>query len=94
MSGIVKCIKKRRQHHHRVLSQYVYSDGPCWDGCTRDSGYACRHDDQYHVQSHSYSFMGQGFVENELVTKKIELPKNWDKLVAKYKDIKPNYEKY
>ena len=25
---------------------------------------------------------------------KIELPKNWDKLVAKYKDIKPNYEMY
>jgi hypothetical protein len=31
---------------------------------------------------------------NALVTKKIELPKNWDKLVAKYKDLKPNYEKY
>ncbi len=37
---------------------------------------------------------GPGFFENELVTKKIELPKNWDKLVAKYKNIKPNYEKY
>ena len=37
---------------------------------------------------------GPGFFENELVTKKIELPKNWDKLVAKYKHIKPNYEKY
>jgi hypothetical protein len=37
---------------------------------------------------------GPGFFENELVTKKIELPKNWDKLVAKYKDIKPNYERY
>ena len=37
---------------------------------------------------------GPGFFENALVTKKIELPKNWDKLVAKYKDIKPNYEKY
>jgi hypothetical protein len=37
---------------------------------------------------------GPGFFENELVTKKIELPKNWDKLVAKYKDIKPNHEKY
>ena len=37
---------------------------------------------------------GPGFFENDLVTKKIELPKNWDKLVAKYKDIKPNYEKY
>ena len=37
---------------------------------------------------------GPGFFENDLVTKKIELPKNWDKLVAKYKDLKPNYEKY
>jgi hypothetical protein len=37
---------------------------------------------------------GPGFFENGLVTKKIELPKNWDKLVAKYKDIKPNYEAY
>jgi hypothetical protein len=37
---------------------------------------------------------GPGFFENELVTKKIELPKNWDKLVAKYKTLKPNYEKY
>jgi hypothetical protein len=37
---------------------------------------------------------GPGFFNNDLVTKKIELPKNWDKLVAKYKDIKPNYEMY
>jgi hypothetical protein len=37
---------------------------------------------------------GPGFFENALVTKKIELPKNWDKLVAKYKDLKPNYEMY
>ena len=37
---------------------------------------------------------GPGFFENEFVTKKIELPKNWDKLVAKYKNLKPNYEKY
>jgi hypothetical protein len=37
---------------------------------------------------------GPGFFENELVTKKIELPRNWDKLVAKYKSVKPNYEKY
>jgi hypothetical protein len=37
---------------------------------------------------------GPGFFENSFVTKKIELPKNWDKLVAKYKDLKPNYEKY
>jgi hypothetical protein len=37
---------------------------------------------------------GPGFFNNALVTKKIELPKNWDKLVAKYKDLKPHYEKY
>ncbi|MEJ2109736.1 MAG: hypothetical protein P8Z37_07470 [Acidobacteriota bacterium] len=35
-----------------------------------------------------------GFFENSFVTKKIELPKNWDKLVAKYKNIKPVYERY
>ncbi len=35
-----------------------------------------------------------GGFENALVTKKIELPKNWDKLVAKYKGIVPHYEKY
>ena len=37
---------------------------------------------------------GPGFFENALVTTKIELPKNWDKLVAKYKDLKPHYERY
>jgi hypothetical protein len=37
---------------------------------------------------------GPGFFENALVTKKIELPKNWDRLVAKYKNLIPNYEKY
>ena len=37
---------------------------------------------------------GPGFFENSLVTKKIELPKNWDQLVAKYKTLKPNYERY
>jgi hypothetical protein len=31
---------------------------------------------------------------NALVSKKIELPKNWDKLAAKYKGIVPSYEKY
>jgi len=31
---------------------------------------------------------------NSFVTKKIELPRNWDKLVAKYKAIVPNYESY
>ena len=35
-----------------------------------------------------------GGFENALVTKKIELPKNWDKLVVKYKSIKPDYERY
>ena len=43
-----------------------HSDGPSRDKCTRDSGYACRHDDQHHVQRHSYSFMGQGFVERRM----------------------------
>jgi len=37
---------------------------------------------------------GPGFFENALITKKIELPKNWDTLVAKYKTFIPNYEKY
>ena len=37
---------------------------------------------------------GPGFFKNSLVTRKIELPKNWEKLVAKYRDIKPNYERY
>jgi hypothetical protein len=31
---------------------------------------------------------------NSFVTKKIELPRNWDKLVAKYKALVPNYEYY
>ena len=37
---------------------------------------------------------GPGFFNNALVTKKIELPKNWDKLVAKYSNLKPVYERY
>jgi hypothetical protein len=37
---------------------------------------------------------GPGFFENEFVSRKIELPENWDKLVAKYRKIKPNYERY
>lgn len=36
---------------------------------------------------------GIGF-GNSFVTKKIELPVNWDKLVAKYKNIVPTYAKY
>jgi hypothetical protein len=35
-----------------------------------------------------------GGIENEFVTKKIQLPHNWDKLVAKYKDIVPTYVPY
>jgi hypothetical protein len=31
---------------------------------------------------------------NAFITKKIELPRNWDKLVAKYKEIVPTYAKY
>lgn len=31
---------------------------------------------------------------NSFVTKKIELPRNWDKLVAKYKAMVPDYESY
>ncbi len=38
--------------------------------------------------------VGPGFFENALVTKKIELPKNWDSLVAKYRNLKPIYERY
>ena len=37
---------------------------------------------------------GPEFFENSLVTKKIEFPKNWDKLVSKYKTLQPNYELY
>jgi hypothetical protein len=35
-----------------------------------------------------------GGFENSFVTKKIEFPRNWDKLVAKYKNLVPNYENY
>ena len=42
-----------------------------------------------HLRSAGGSMMGSGFV-----TKKIELPKNWDKLVAKYRGIAPNYFRY
>ncbi len=35
-----------------------------------------------------------GGFENSFVTKKIELPRNWNKLVSKYKGIVPNYEFY
>jgi hypothetical protein len=32
--------------------------------------------------------------ENSFVTKKIDLPRNWDKLVAKYKNVVPTYAGY
>ena len=32
--------------------------------------------------------------ENSFVTIKIDLPQNWDKLVAKYKNMVPVYEGY
>jgi hypothetical protein len=38
--------------------------------------------------------VGPGFFNNALVTKKIRLPRNWDKLVAKYGNLKPIYENY
>ncbi len=39
-------------------------------------------------------FRSAGGFENSFVTKKIELPRNWDKLVARYKNLVPNYEAY
>ena len=36
---------------------------------------------------------GEGWVK-EWVTKKIELPSNWDSLVKKYKNIVPTYVRY
>jgi hypothetical protein len=35
-----------------------------------------------------------GGIQNDVVTKKIELPRNWDKLAAKYKDVVPAYVPY
>ena len=35
-----------------------------------------------------------GFFQNTFVSKKITLPKNWEKLVAKYKTMVPNYVSY
>jgi len=37
---------------------------------------------------------GGAAMGNSFVTKKIELPANWDKLVAKYKNVMPTYAKY
>ncbi len=35
-----------------------------------------------------------GGIQNSFVTKKIDLPRNWDQLVAKYKDVVPSYKPY
>jgi hypothetical protein len=35
-----------------------------------------------------------GGFENDFITRKIELPRNWDKLVAKYKGLVPTYAPY
>jgi hypothetical protein len=40
------------------------------------------------------SYRSAGGFENSFVTKKIELPRNWKSLVAKYKDLVPTYVKY
>jgi hypothetical protein len=40
------------------------------------------------------AYRSAGGFENDFVTKKIQLPKNWDSLVAKYKNLVPVYEKY
>lgn len=40
------------------------------------------------------SYRSAGGFENSFVTKKIELPRNWKALVAKYRDLVPVYEKY
>jgi hypothetical protein len=38
--------------------------------------------------------MGGSMMKNGFVSYKIELPKNWDKLVAKYKNMAPTYVRY
>jgi hypothetical protein len=40
------------------------------------------------------AYRSAGGFENDFVTKKIELPRNWNSLVAKYKNLVPVYEKY
>ena len=35
-----------------------------------------------------------GGIKNDFVTRKIELPRDWDKLVQKYKNVVPTYVKY
>ena len=38
--------------------------------------------------------IGGGPTPGQKATQVIELPKNWNKLVAKYKDIVPTYARY
>jgi hypothetical protein len=40
------------------------------------------------------SYRSAGGFENSFVTRKIELPRDWKNLVAKYRDLVPTYEKY
>jgi hypothetical protein len=40
------------------------------------------------------SYRSAGGFQNSFVTKKIELPRDWNSLVAKYKDLVPKYVKY
>ena len=39
-------------------------------------------------------FKSSGWPTNGFVTKKIELPADWNKLVAKYRNIVPTYARY
>jgi len=41
-----------------------------------------------------YRSTGGGILSNDFVTKKIELPKNWEKLVQKYKNVIPTHASY
>ena len=40
------------------------------------------------------AYRSAGGFENDFVSRKIELPRNWNSLVAKYKNLVPVYEKY
>jgi hypothetical protein len=40
------------------------------------------------------SYRSAGGFENSFVTKKIQLPRDWKTLVARYKELVPTYEKY
>jgi hypothetical protein len=40
------------------------------------------------------SYRSAGGFENNFVTKKIQLPRDWKTLVARYKELVPTYEKY